>query len=264
MRNRLSMEGKKMGKKLVWGILLFFIMSLSWSASGWAQIVPSTTESLIVVPVAVPKVPGSLFSVGINLVNARPIAGVSGRLVFDRNLIEPIIVDSLVDTTRDTTFYQYSIDRVGRGVVLQTSAGDAGPGAVGFLMFSLSPTDKINSGSGVICQINFRVKAALDTTICASLVDDPDPAGLKNGLSDTLGFTILPSLGPASVQIGAGSATGGCGPVQPPPGPGNDPPIINAIASQTVPQGSILSFSVTASDPDGDNVTLSATTLPQN
>ncbi len=263
MNKRLSREGKKMGKKRFWGIFLFFIMSLTWNRPGQAQIVPSTTESLIVVPVAVPKVIGTTFSVPITLANARSIGGISGRLVFDRNLIAPIIVDSLVDTLRDTVFYSYSIDKINRGVLLQTSAGDAGSGAVGFLMFSLDPADKINPGSGPVCQINFTIKAALDTTICIQLVDDPDPSGLKNGLSDTAGNSILPTVLAGGLQIGAGSPGAPCA-TDTTPGQGNNPPFINPIAAQSVPQGSILSFTVTASDLNGDNVTLSATTLPQN
>ncbi|HEU4437438.1 MAG TPA: FlgD immunoglobulin-like domain containing protein, partial [candidate division Zixibacteria bacterium] len=148
------------------------------------------------------------------------------------------------------------------------NAGDAGPGAVGFLLVSsfVFPLERINAGSGPVLELNFRVKAALDTTLCLNLEDDPDPNVLSLGLSDTLGSSIIPSVAPGGVQIGAGSPgspcatdTGGG------PGPGNPhPPTINFIAAQTVPQGSILSFAVTASDSDGDNVTLSATTLPQN
>ena len=257
-----------MGRKLCWGVSLFFIVSAAWSGTGWAQ-VPSVTESLIVVPASVAKVPGTVFSIPIKLANEEPISGLSGRVVFDRNLIEPVIVDSTVDTTRDTVFYTYSMNRVSRGTALSIfNAGDAGPGAVGFLLVStfVFPLERINAGSGPVLELNFRVKAALDTTICLRFVDDPDPAGLKNGLSDTLGLSIFPSLLEGGLTIGAGSPgspcatdTGGG------PGPGNpNPPTINFIAAQTVPQGSILSFAVTASDLDGDNVTLSATTLPQN
>ncbi|MGH8003789.1 MAG: T9SS type A sorting domain-containing protein, partial [Limisphaerales bacterium] len=262
----LSMEGKKMGKKLVWGIFLFFIVSVAWSRSGRAQIVPSTTESLIVNPVAVPNVVGAVFSIPITLANVRPITGISGRLVFDRNLITPVIADSTIDTTRDTVFYTYSMDRLGRGLALTGfNAGDAGPGAAGFILFSFDPAERINPGSGPVLQINFTVKAALDTTICIRLVDDTSAGGLRNALSDTNTFIINPSLAPSSVQIGNGSTTGGCGTVPDTGQPGqNRIPFINPIAAQSIPQGSILSFTVTASDPDGDNVTLSATTLPQN
>ncbi|HXF49423.1 MAG TPA: FlgD immunoglobulin-like domain containing protein [Verrucomicrobiae bacterium] len=254
-----------MGKKLVFLVFLFFVISTAWSPSGHAQIVPSTTESLIVNSATVPNVVGTTFSIPVTLANARPVTGISGRLVFDRNLIEPIIVDSTVDTTKDTVFYTYSMVRVGRGTALPAfNAGDAGPGAVGFVLFSLDIADRINPGSGPICLLNFRVKTTLDTTICIRLVDDTAAGGLRNALSDTNTLIINPTLEHASLQIGAGSINGGCGPVTPPPGPGNDPPTINLIAAQTVPQGSILSFTVTASDPDGDNVTLSATTLPQN
>ena len=255
---RMQMEGKKMGRKLIGAVFLFFIMSLAANNTGWAQIVPSTTESLIVIPVTVPKVPGTQFSIIISLANARPISGISGRLVYDTNLIAPIVVD--------TPLNFFSIDRIDRGLALSDfQASGPGPGAVGFFLVSaiVSPIQRINPGSGPIFQLNFRVKAALDTTICIRLEDDTAQVGLKNGLADTLGFTITPSRASGGVQIGAGSPNAPC-PIDTTSGPGNDPPRINPIAPQTVPQGSILSFSVTASDPDGDNVTLSATTLPQN
>ena len=44
--------------------------------------------------------------------------------------------------------------------------------------------------------------------------------------------------------------------------PGNECPTVTAPATQTVNEGSLLSFTVTASDPDGDTVALSATGLP--
>ncbi len=248
-----------MGRKLVGAFFLFFVMSLGWGSSGWAQIVPSETESLIVISAAAPKVPGTTVSVVISLANERYISGISGRLVYDTNLIAPIITESTL--VGGSYQYKFSIDKLDRGTSLTgVGAGPAGHNAIGFVLFSLVPTERIIPGSGPVCRLNFRVNAALDTTFCMRLEDDTGD-GLKNGLSDTNFVTILPSLAPASLQLGAGSATGGCGPIV---GPGNKSPVITPVASQTVQQGSILSFSVTASDPDGNNVTLSATSLPPN
>ncbi|MBI3996332.1 MAG: S8 family serine peptidase [Candidatus Omnitrophica bacterium] len=42
----------------------------------------------------------------------------------------------------------------------------------------------------------------------------------------------------------------------------NHPPVLQPIGNQTVVAGQLLSFTVTASDPDGDALTLSATNLP--
>ncbi len=259
---RMLMEGNKMGKKLMGTVFLFFIMSLAAGNSGWAQIVPSETESLIVNSAAAPKTPGAPFFIDISLSNQRPISGISGRMVFDPNIIAPQSISG----------GQVFVENIGRGDSLTAiGASSPQPGVVTFLLLSfdtIPPLDKtefIPSGSGPALRFGFTVVANLDTTICVRLQDNPnDASDIKNQLSDSLGNLILPSLAPASAQIGAGSSTGGCGPVEPPPGPGNHSPAIKPVAAQTVPQGSILSFTVTASDPDGDNVTLSATTLPQN
>ncbi len=258
---RMQREGKRMGRRAVGAAFLFFIMSLAWSRSGWAQVVPSVTESLIVVGVAAPKAPGTV-SVVITLANARPVSGITGRLVFDPNIIAPIITDVQNNLV--------SIDRLGRGLSLGAyNASSPQPGVVNFLLLTqiVSPIERINAGSGPVLQLNFNVQTTSDTTICLRFEDDPAPGtGPENGLSDTLGLFILPTQTPGSVQVGTGSTQGGCGPIDDDTtgGPGNDPPSINPISPQTVPQGSILTFSVTASDRNGDNVILSATTLPQN
>src|SRR3972149_3681265 len=233
----MQMEGKRMGRKLAGAIFLFFIMSWAASSTGWAQVVPSETESLIVLSAAAPKIPGSAVSIVISLANDRYIAGISGRLLYDTNLVAPIITESTL--VGGVYQYKYSIDRLNRGTALSAfNAGSAGRNAVGFVLYSLLPSENIHPGSGPVCRLNFRVKAALDTTVCMRLEDDPAPGGLHKNLSDTLFFVIIPTLSPASLQLGGGSATGGCGPVIT---PGNNSPVINAIASQTVPQGSVLS-----------------------
>ncbi len=244
-----------MGKRFLGAVGLFFLIGLAAAPSGWAQVVPSEFDSLIVVPVAASKSPATV-SITISMTNSRPISGISGRLVFDPNIITPQV-----------TGQDVSMATIGRG----TALGDFGastpqPGVVTFLIISqiVSPIQRINIGSGNVCRIDFNVVATVDTTVCLQLINSGVEGEVQNGLSDTLGFSILPSVQGGSLQVGAGSATGGCSGGGPPPGPGNDPPVINPIAAQTVPQGSILSFQVRASDPDGDNVTLSATSLPQN
>ena len=48
------------------------------------------------------------------------------------------------------------------------------------------------------------------------------------------------------------------------PAPGNNPPIISVPGPQVIGVGHLLTFTVTASDPDGDAVTLSASSVPPN
>ena len=42
----------------------------------------------------------------------------------------------------------------------------------------------------------------------------------------------------------------------------NQPPVLNSIGSKSVDEGDLLTFTVTASDPDGDGLTFSASSLP--
>jgi len=42
----------------------------------------------------------------------------------------------------------------------------------------------------------------------------------------------------------------------------NRPPVLNTIGAKTVDEGRLLEFTITASDPDGDNVTYSASNVP--
>ena len=42
----------------------------------------------------------------------------------------------------------------------------------------------------------------------------------------------------------------------------NSPPVLTAIGSKTINEGTNLSFTLSATDPDGDSLTYSATGLP--
>jgi hypothetical protein len=48
----------------------------------------------------------------------------------------------------------------------------------------------------------------------------------------------------------------------PPPSDSNTPPVLGTIGSKSVDEGNSLTFTVTASDPDGDGLTLSASNVP--
>jgi PKD repeat protein len=46
------------------------------------------------------------------------------------------------------------------------------------------------------------------------------------------------------------------------PGPANHPPVLNLIADRTVNENSLLTFTVSGSDPDGDTISFSAANMP--
>lgn len=84
------------------------------------------------------------------------------------------------------------------------------------------------------------------------------PSQSQAGQTFTVNFTATDSRGASAsrqVQITV---------LSPDPPPQNRPPVISVPGPQLVQVGSTLSFTVTASDPDGDAVTLSASNLPPN
>ena len=129
-------------------------------------------------------------------------------------------------------------------------------------------TQTVNEGS----LLSFTVTASDPDgdTVVLSATDLPSGTSFGDNLNNTGTFTWTPG----SLQSGTYSVTfsgddgNGCTDtattlitVNDVP-PGNECPTVTAPATQTVNEGSLLSFTVTASDPDGDTVVLSATDLP--
>jgi len=189
------------------GKISFLIFAILLPALAFAQPPPSLTDSLIVLPAAIPSGQTTV-SLQISLVNSVPISGITGRMIYDSSILAPII---------DSISGFVSAERVGRGMALSNFAAKSPqPGVVNFLMLTnFFPIEKIDPGSGPVCQINFNVLTAGDTTTCVYFENDPDPIGIRNQLSDANGYIVIPSLQPGSLVIGAGSPTGNCFPVEP-------------------------------------------------
>ncbi len=132
---------------------------------------------------------------------------------------------------------------------------------------------------GVILNFLFRVSSSATTGQTAFIqVEDYKgtlPEYRINQFSDTSGtITIYPGTG----TYGFGRFTVGTPPVDPCPTdtcpdtcctagpPGNNAPSVGAIvpSSYTINQGDSVRFTVTATDPDGDDLTLRANGLPAN
>jgi hypothetical protein len=85
------------------------------------------------------------------------------------------------------------------------------------------------------------------------------PNSSQAGQTFTISFIATDNHGASvsgSVEITVGNS--------PPSPPVNHPPIISVPGPQTIGVGETLTFTVTASDPDGDRVTLSSDSLPTN
>jgi len=55
----------------------------------------------------------------------------------------------------------------------------------------------------------------------------------------------------------------GQGSLPPPPPPLNQPPVLDSIGNRSINEGESLTFNISATDPDGDTLTYSASSLPQ-
>lgn len=104
-----------------------------------------------------------------------------------------------------------------------------------------------------------------------TLVDVIDSNLIGNDLDALTGFGRSVAVGESKIAIGA---TGYDTPTVNNAGAvyfvdytiisSNTTPILNPIGNQTISEGDTLTFTVTASDPDGDDITLSATNLPDD
>ena len=98
----------------------------------------------------------------------------------------------------------------------------------------------------------------------------PPGSTFTDHADNTGSFSWTPVTGQAGMYVASFSGTDGRGGsgsastnimVTGPP-PQNQPPTVTAPASRTVDEGVLLAFTVTAADPDGDPVTLSAGSVP--
>lgn len=133
----------------------------------------------------------------------------------------------------------------------------------GLVIFSAAgffSSDRVTAGSGPVVRFLFNVAGTItqDTTITVAFEADPDFPLNYNTYSDSTGLNVYtPRLKNATIFVDAPGDTSG--------GPGNQPPVIDPIASpQEVTAGQSLNFTVRATDPEGGSITLSAPLLPSN
>jgi hypothetical protein len=167
------------------------------------------------------------------------VGAYSARIVYDPTILRAI-----------------SVACFGRGCVLEATSGDTSDvGILVILAFTFDvPEVFIPRGSGVVAQMKFFVRqSALPGAITTlSLVDDIEPPieGV-NALTDSAGTELVhPRLVDGNFSVTGGGF--------------NQPPVIGNISTQQVAEGQVLQFGVSAHDPNGDPITLSAQNLPAN
>lgn len=183
--------------------------------------------------------------VSIYLRNVEPIGGFQLRVVYDSTLLQPNSRRFVNPTPGHRAYDFYNVGFY--------SADISEPGVVTFFAGpSIDTFVQISPGAGSIVDLLFNVRStAPDQTTPIRLIDSGNDV---NALTDTIGLNLIfPVLRDGNFTIGGGG-----------PGPSNDPPTIAFIPAQQVMEGDLLTFQVNATDPDGDNITLSAQNLPAN
>jgi len=229
-------------KRLLIGLALVILLG---AGSALAQ-VNSTVDTLRVLNAA-GNAGQTAVVVSVSMRNTFPVGGFQFRLVYDSTLLS-INPAQFVDPTPTHRAYPFFLDGL-YGADVST------PGIVNFVGSWFAQQVEIPPGTGSIADLLFDVKpGAPDINVNLSLIDSPDLTFL-NALSDTVGNLVLPVKTNGVFSIGD---------VEPPPGPGNNAPVIASISDQQVTEGELLTFQVSATDQDGDNITLSAVSLPPN
>jgi len=186
--------------------------------------------------------------VTITMRNSINVAAFRLRLVYNPNLVTPRTNASglvIAHKTSRSTIYPIFTGNIPQTGVMTFTASTGYDEIV-----------YITPGTGPVVQFEFKVNAAIqqDTTALISFQNDPIYPVAFNNFSDELGEEIyVPIFTGGDLDIYVGGAP-------------NQLPVFGPVNAQyTVNEGDSLGFQVSASDPDGDNVTLYAeTTLPLN
>jgi hypothetical protein len=234
--------------------MLLFLSSL---AGG--QIIPLSNDTLRVVNVS--AAPGDTgVRVDIYIRNTIPLGGWGIRFLYDSLVFTPRA--SGTSLIFEETSRQDTVPAIANGgsvpqpgVLNYTFAFDGSSCARDVPCPDTSFARHIGVGSGAVIRLIFDVSATAPVgNYNLTIQDDPGAPASFNLFSDTTGVSLYrPILTNGVFTV----TTSG-------PGPGNDPPVIASIPNQSVTEGETLTFNVTATDPEGDNITLQAISLPPN
>ncbi len=192
-----------------------------------------------------------------DLKNSVAAGGFAIRFRYDPNTLIPQTINVVDTVTNETTVVIITEETPRTNTQNWTffTGGIPVSGVVTFFAVGTFSSDRVTVGSGPVVRFLFDVSANItkDTTIFLTLEPDPNFPLAYNTYTDSNGINVYtPRLQAGSVFI---NAFGGI----------NQSPVIDPISSpQEVTAGQSLSFTVRATDPDGDTITLSAPLLPPN
>jgi len=183
--------------------------------------------------------------VTVYLRNTFDVAGFVLRVVYDTSVMVPR------PPVPDSSFYQ---PLRSQNLPIFTGSFD-GPGEIYFNGLALfDPANEyIAQGRGTIVEFYFNIKSTAPDGLYLIKFEDDTLYNPDNYITDKLGTgDYLPVLVNGTVCVGT------CAP------PTNNPPVVSPVSPKSVVVGETLSFSVSATDPDNDQITLFAQNRPSN
>lgn len=232
---------------LIVGVLIF----------GWAPDVSAQTESLqdTIRAITVLNVQvGDTFNLDFYLKNVDTLGAFNFRMTYDISKIEPL-TDTFITGIDTTIGVESSALRTHSFETF--TAGLPTPGVITFIAVDFDPflpNPLYLPQAGSIVRTRWQVKAGASTgTTPITFADDPNFPSSFNTLTDYRARIFkAPTMVNGSVTI----TTDG------PPPDGDAPTVQQPASPVSVNQGDLLTFNVTASDPDGDSLSLLAFNLP--
>ncbi len=208
---------------------------------------PSELDTLRIEPIS-PVAPGDTFFVEFYIRNIDTLGAISFRVEFDETAIEPLT---------DTVDSQINTEPVEQPRGLFTLADTYGgslpePGVLtwAFIDFDLNPNDYWTPYAGTMIRMRWLVKsAATSQTTSIQFVNDPDFPNSNNIFGDISGLKLIrPTLIGRTITVSSEIA--------------GAPIIENCPSNFTIAQGNLAQFSITATDPNSDDLELQASNLP--
>lgn len=228
--------------------LVLNVFVFGWTPNAEAQ-TPSTVDTMRIVSQTVSL--NDTFDLDIYFRNVDTLGGWTIRLVFDSTLIQPLL--DTVGANRQFSDFQMLRGTAELSDVFGGSSTDT-VATMTYIDFNQNPSTLFFPGAGVTVRTKWRVlpTATAQTTVI-NFRQDPAFPSSHNTFSD---YRAIIFKRPTLVS-GAITITGG------PPPPGGVAPVVQQPASPvSVNQGDLLTFNVTATDADGDSLTLLAFNLP--
>lgn len=240
---------KRLIRGMVVGLLALGVMVVLPLDQAAGQ-TPSTLDTLRVI--STNAAPGDTFFLDFYMKNVDTLGGYTFRVQFDPNVIQPLT--DTVDNGGTITYLTNSVQHLRGPADWYNQFAGALPeaGILTFLSASFQATPGVYflPGAGAEVRMGWLVRSSATpqaTTI--AFQNDPIYPQSYNTMTDYRSLNFKrPTLVSGTVNISTGTG---------------DPPVIsNCPGPFTVQQQNLVEFSVTATDPNGDNLNLTASNLP--